>query len=100
MASIPAGSLADISGAVLFLPRIIRFAMKVDTDAVSKNPDGFFFSSNCTSCSSSDLEAFGRNEQVKKVFWAVFIAFAGLVLAQVVDPAMAQAILFLITGTG
>jgi len=33
----------------------------------------------------------------KKVFWAVFIAFAGLVLAQVVDPATAQAILSLIS---
>ena len=54
--------------------------MKVDTDAV--------------------LEAFGKNEQARKVFWAVFIAFAGLVLAQVVDPATAQAILSLITGTG
>jgi hypothetical protein len=80
MASSLAGSLADISGAVLLLPRIIRSAMKVDTDAV--------------------LEAFGRNEQAKKVFWAVFIAFAGLVLAQVVDPATAQTILSLITGTG
>jgi len=78
--------LACIGAAVLFLPlfvflpRLIRSAMKVDTDAV--------------------LEAFGRNEQVKKVFWAVFIAFAGLVLAQVVDPATAQRILSLITGTG
>lgn len=78
--------LAGIGAAVLFLPllvflpRIIRSAMKVDTDAV--------------------LEAFGKNEQVRKVFWAVFIAFAGLVLAQVVDPATAQAILSLITGTG
>ncbi len=77
--------LAFIGAAVLFLPffvflpRIIRSAMKVDTDAV--------------------LETFGRNEQVKKVFWAVFIASAGLVLAQVVDPATAQAILSLITGT-
>jgi hypothetical protein len=32
--------------------------------------------------------------------WTVFIAFAGLVLTQVVDPATAQAILSLITGTG
>lgn len=78
--------LAFIGGIVLFLPvfvflpRIIRSAMKVDTDAV--------------------LEAFGRNEQAKKVFWAVFIAFAGLILAEVVDPATAQAIISLITGTG
>jgi hypothetical protein len=78
--------LAFIGAAVLFLPlfvflpRIIRSAMKVDTDAV--------------------LEAFGRNEQLRKVFWAVFIAFAGLVLAQVVDPATVQAILSLIVGSG
>jgi hypothetical protein len=78
--------LAFIGAAVLFLPlfvflpRIIRSAMKADTDAV--------------------LGAFGKNEQAKKVFWAVFIAFAGLVLAQVVDPATAQAILSLITGGG
>lgn len=76
--------LAFIGAAVLFLPlfvflpRLIRYAMKADTDAV--------------------MEAFGKNEQVKKVFWTVFIALAGLVLAQVVDPATAQAILSLITG--
>jgi hypothetical protein len=34
----------------------------------------------------------GRNEQLKKVFRAVFIALAGLVLAQVVDPVTAQQI--------
>jgi len=78
--------LACIGAAVLFLPlfvflpRLIRSAMNVDTDAV--------------------LEAFGRNEQAKKVFWAVFTIFAGLVLAQIVDPATAQRILSLITGTG
>jgi hypothetical protein len=76
--------LAFIGAAVLFLPlfvfvpKIIRYAMKADTDAV--------------------LEAFGKNEQMRKVFWALFAALAGLVLAQVVDPAMAQAILAAITG--
>ena len=70
--------LAVIGGAVLFLPlfvflpRLIRYAMKADTDAV--------------------LDSFGKNEQVKKVFWAFFIATAGLVLAQVVDPATADQI--------
>lgn len=77
-------SLAVIGTAVLFLPlfvfvpRLIRYAMKVDTDAV--------------------LEAFGKNEQTKKVFWALFIATAGLVLAQVVDPAAAQQILSALAG--
>ncbi|MFA6333917.1 MAG: hypothetical protein WCX22_13265 [Methanoregula sp.] len=77
-------SLAVIGTAILFLPlfvfvpRLIRYAMKADTDAV--------------------LEAFGKNEQTKKVFWALFIATAGLVLAQVVDPATAQQILSALAG--
>jgi hypothetical protein len=32
------------------------------------------------------INAFGNNEQVKKVFWTLFVAMAGLVLARVVDP--------------
>jgi hypothetical protein len=78
--------LAFIGTAVLFLPlfvflpKLIRYAMKVDTDVV--------------------LDAFGKNEQTRKVFWALFVATAGLVLAQVVDPAAAQAILAAITGAG
>ncbi|MGB9177322.1 MAG: hypothetical protein WCB46_11400, partial [Methanoregula sp.] len=60
--------LAFIGAAVLFLPlfvflpRLIRSSVKSDTDAV--------------------LDAFGRNEQIKKVFWALFAATAGLVLAR------------------
>ena len=91
--AVPAGSwfatrtetpLAVIGGAVLFLPlfvflpRMIRYAMKADTDAV--------------------LEAFGKNEQVRKVFWTFFIATAGLVLAQVVDPAAAEKIVGMVAG--
>jgi hypothetical protein len=38
------------------------------------------------------------NGQTRKVFWTFFIAFAGLVLAQVAGPATAQAILAAITG--
>jgi len=52
--------------------------MKADTDAV--------------------LDAFGKNEQTQKVFWALFTATAGLVLAQVVDPATANSIAGMITG--
>jgi len=76
--------LAVIGAAVLylplfvFLPRMIRYAMKVDTDAV--------------------LDAFGKNEHVRKVFWTFFIAMAGLVLAQVVDPAAAQKIVGMLAG--
>jgi len=64
----------------VFLPKLIRRAMKADADAV--------------------LEAFGKNEQVKKVFWTVFVAMAGLLLAQAADPATAQMVVGIITGTG
>ncbi len=83
-AGITALPLAFIGTAVLFLPlfifipRLIRYAMKADTEAV--------------------LNAFGRNEQTRKVFWALFTATAGLVLAQVVDPTTANSIAGMITG--
>lgn len=83
-AGIAALPLACIGTAVLFLPlfvflpRLIRYAMKADTDAV--------------------LDAFGKNEQTRKVFWTLFTATAGLVLAQVVDPATAQNITGMIAG--
>jgi hypothetical protein len=64
----------------VFLPKLIRRAMKADADAA--------------------IEAFGKNEQVKKVFWTVFIGMAGLVLARVVDPVTAQAFLGAIAGMG
>lgn len=44
------------------------------------------------------IDAFGKNEQVKKVFWTVFIVLAGFVLAQVVDPDTAQQIVAILTG--
>ena len=51
----------------VFMPKLIQRAMKADTDAV--------------------IEAFGKNEQVKKVFWTLFVAMAGLVLALTgIDP--------------
>ena len=65
-------SLAFIGAAVLFLslfvflPKLIQQAMNADTDAA--------------------IDAFGKNEQVKRVFWTLFISMAGLVLAQVLDP--------------
>jgi hypothetical protein len=79
-------TLAFIGAAVLFLPlfvflpKVIRRAMKADADAA--------------------IEAFGKNEQVKKVFWALFAVMAGLVLAQVVDPVTAQRVIGVITGMG
>jgi len=65
-------SLAFIEAAVLFLPhfaflpKLIQYCMNADTEAA--------------------INAFGKNEQVRKVFWTLFIAMAGLVLARVVDP--------------
>jgi len=55
-------------------------AMKADADAV--------------------IDAFGKNEQVKKVFWTLFVAMAGLVMAQVVDPLTAQQVVEMITEMG
>ena len=52
--------------------------MRADTDAV--------------------LDAFGKNEQVRKIFWTFFAATAGLVLAQVVDPAAAEKIVKMLAG--
>jgi hypothetical protein len=44
------------------------------------------------------LQCFGKNEQVKKVFWTLFVAMAGLILARVVDPVTAQQVVGMITG--
>ena len=44
--------------------------------------------------------AFGKNEQVKRVFWTLFVMMAGLVLARVVDPVTAQQVVRIITGLG
>jgi len=44
------------------------------------------------------IDQFGKNEQIKKVFWTLFISIAGLFLAQVLDPATAQQIVGMITG--
>jgi len=50
--------------------------------------------------SDAAIEAFGKNEQVKKVFWTLFISMAGLVLAQILDPVTAQQIVGMIMGMG
>ena len=49
----------------VFLPKLIQQAMKVDTDVV--------------------VGAFGKNEQVKKVFWTLFVVMAGLVQSRSVS---------------
>jgi hypothetical protein len=79
-------SLACIGAAVLFLPlfvflpKLIQKGMKADTEAV--------------------INAFGKNEQVKKVFWILFVAMAGLILARVADPVTAHQVIGIITGMG
>ena len=79
-------TLGFIGAAVLFLPlfvfmpKLIQQGMKADTGAV--------------------IAAFGKNEQVKKVFWTLFVAMAGLVLARVVDPVTTQQVVGIITGMG
>lgn len=64
----------------VFLPKLIRWAMKADVDSV--------------------IEISGKNEQVKRVPWAVFAAVAGLILAQGADLSTAPQIVGLITRTG
>jgi len=44
------------------------------------------------------IEAFGKNEQVKKVFWTLFVAMVELVLTRVVDPVTARQVVGIITG--
>ena len=79
-------TLAFIGAAVLFLPlfvflpKLIQSGLHADVDVV--------------------IEAFGKNEHIKKVFWTLFVAIAGLVLARVVDPATAREVVGVITGMG
>ena len=46
------------------------------------------------------VEAFGKNEHVKTMFWTLFMTIAGLVLARVVDPGTYQQIVVIVTGIG
>ena len=64
----------------VFLPKLIQRGMQADADAV--------------------IEAFGKNEQVMKVIWALFIAIAGLVITKVLDPGMAQQVVGVLTTGG
>jgi hypothetical protein len=62
----------------VFMPKLVQCAMKAD----------------------AVIDAFGKNEHVKKVFQTLFVAMAGLVLARVVDPVTAQQVVGIITGMG
>ena len=76
-------TLAFVGAAVLFLPlfvflpKLIQRGLHADVDVV--------------------IEAFGKNEQVKKVFWSLFVVMAGLVLAKVLDPVSVQQIIGILT---
>ena len=43
------------------------------------------------------VEAFGKNEQVMKVIWALVIAMTGLVITKVLDPGIAQQVVGVLT---
>jgi len=79
-------TLAFIGASVLFLPlfvflpKLIQRAMKADMERA--------------------IDAFGKNEQTKKVFWTMFVSMTGLVLAQVLDPETARQVVGVITGVG
>ncbi len=64
----------------VFLPKLIQHGLHADLDVV--------------------IEAFGKNEQVKKVFWSFFVVLAGLVLAKVLDPVSVQQVVGIIAGMG
>ena len=64
----------------IFLPKLIRQAMKTDEEAM--------------------IALLGKNEQVKRVFWSLFLALAGLVLAQVMEPALARQVVGILIGAG
>jgi hypothetical protein len=76
-------TLAFISAAILFLPLFV-FLPKLIKRGLHADVDGV-------------IEAFGKNEQVKKVFWSLFVVMAGLVLARVMDPVIAQQIIGLLS---
>ncbi|MDP2795948.1 MAG: hypothetical protein Q8N94_00370 [Methanoregula sp.] len=75
-------TLAFVGAAVLFLPLFV-FLPKLIQQSMKANAD-------------ATIEAFGKNEQVKRVFWTLFVAMAGLVL----DPVTAQQVVGIITGMG
>jgi hypothetical protein len=91
--AVPAGfcvaAKAGITGALVaagllflllfvFVPKLVRYGAAADTGAV--------------------ILAFGKNEQIKKVFWTVFLALAGLVFAQVAEPGAVEQVLAVLAG--
>ena len=79
-----AAPLALIGAVVIFLPlfvfipKMIRQAVQVDTETI--------------------IAMIGKNEQIRKVFWTLFLTVAGLVLAEIADPVTAQQVIAALTG--
>ncbi|MCX6696066.1 MAG: hypothetical protein NTV84_00590 [Methanoregula sp.] len=46
------------------------------------------------------IEAFGKNEHVMKVIWALVVTIKGLVITKVLDPGMAQEVVGVLTTGG
>jgi hypothetical protein len=46
------------------------------------------------------IDAYGKNEQIRKVLRALLFAMAGLVLARVIDPQTARQVMGIVTGMG
>jgi hypothetical protein len=77
-------ALSVIGAAAIFLP-IFVFLPKILRQVAHIDPE-------------SALELFGKNEQVRKVFWTLFLTMTGLVLAEILDPASAQKIIGVLAG--
>jgi len=64
----------------VFLPKLIQQGMQADAQAV--------------------VDAFGMNEHVMRVCWALSMALIGLVITKVLDPCMAQQVVGVMTTGG
>ena len=64
----------------VFLPKLIQRGMQVDAQAV--------------------VEAFGKNEHVMRVIWALSVAIIELVITKVLDPGVAQQVVGGLTTRG
>jgi hypothetical protein len=71
------GSALLLLALFIFLPKIFRKRMGEVTDAA--------------------IDAFGKNEHLRKIFRALFVAVVGLVMTQVFDPGTVQEMVKIIT---
>lgn len=78
--------LAFTGAATPYLPLFV-FPHKLTQPVMKADPDAI-------------IEAFGKNEQVEKVFWALFVARVCLLLTQVVNPVTTQRVMVIFTRIG